>query len=314
MKKTQINKFQLDQIVFYLKNNYIAFGTHKHNGKIVFGRIKESYSYYENNTAMSFKKALLPNPAGFEPGQKIALIGLHNCDLHSLNRMLADFSNVRLLPAREDIFIVGASCKPEEECFCDMIGTNKPIDFDLYLQKSKNGYELFSGSKKGDLLFKMLKLKNILNLSIKDPQSTDNPKKINQSELKKIIENRDDNQDFWQALANNCFGCGACTAVCPLCFCVRQDFANDTEGGCTQCLKWDSCFAERFSQIQNHHDFRPSNKDRLYNWYHHKFVRSPYQNQYSLCTGCGRCITACPAHLNIKNILNSLIEKNEETT
>jgi len=136
--------------------------------------------------------------------------------------------------------------------------------------------------------------------------------KFDLEELKNIISDRKDNEKIWQGIADNCFGCGACTAVCPLCYCTRQEFENDFCSKSNQCLNWDSCFAKRFSEVQNHFDLRPENVDRLYNWYHHKFVRAKFEHDHFLCTGCGHCIEACPANLNIKNILESLINKKEQ--
>jgi ferredoxin len=144
---------------------------------------------------------------------------------------------------------------------------------------------------------------------LKKIENSEQEKIIDDKKLTKVIENKEDLKDFWQGISNNCFGCGACTAVCPLCFCTRKDFKNTPDGQTKLCLDWDSCFSKRFSEIQNHHDFRPENVDRLYNWYHHKFVRSPRENNFSLCTGCGRCIDACPANLNVKNIIKAAIEK-----
>ena len=129
--------------------------------------------------------------------------------------------------------------------------------------------------------------------------------------LTEAIQDKVKFQDYWQSVANNCFGCGSCSAVCPLCFCVRQDFENNAAGNCDHCFRWDACFSKSFSEIQNHHDLRPANIDRLYNWYHHKLVRAPYEKIGYLCTGCGRCIKACPAHLNQHSIMNGLQRKEQ---
>jgi len=311
MKQSIINKFQLDQIVFFLSKEYSIFGTQKTGNKISFDEIEANQlDIAKTNTIMSFKKALLANPHQIsEKTKKIALIGLHNCDLHALSRFIFEFKDTDLMPEQKDIFIIGSSCQPEKSCFCTLMETSKPINYDLYVQKQGNNYEIFCGSSKGEKIFKKFKFKSVKDIKIEtiEPQGD---KEIDLVKLKRAVGNKKENLDFWQGLANNCFGCGACTAVCPLCFCTRQDFNNDTNGNCHQCLSWDSCFAKRFSEIQNHHDLRPVNTDRLYNWYHHKFVRSFHHSDHPLCTGCGRCIAACPAHLNIRNIINSLLEKN----
>jgi sulfhydrogenase subunit beta (sulfur reductase) len=190
------------------------------------------------------------------------------------------------------------------------MGTDKPVDFDIYIQKNNGLFEIFSGSSKGEAILKKLKYKNAAKLKIKPVYNEDG--KIDIKNISALVENRKQLEECWQGIADNCFGCGACTVVCPLCFCTRQSFTNDLDGGFKQCLDWDSCFAKRFSEIQNRVDLRSKNIDRLYNWYHHKFVRAPFEKKHFLCTGCGRCAFACPANLNIKKILRNLIDKNNE--
>jgi ferredoxin len=186
--------------------------------------------------------------------------------------------------------------------------TNKTAPFDLHIQEVKGNYEIFSQSEKGSsFLQKAGVAPSKTKLKI---NQIDGTKSWPLEDISKIIDDRTGNEKFWSATSNSCFGCGACVAVCPLCFCTRQEFRNDLDGKTSQCLKWDACFAKRFSEIQNHHDLRPQNVDRLYNWYHHKFVRANYEKDRFLCTGCGRCIEACPANLNMKNIIETLIKLN----
>lgn len=261
---------------------------------------------------MSFKNILFPNGLNknSSDNKKIALIGLHSCDLAALDIFYQQFSSTNLLPDRKNILVIASECAPDNDCFCDVFGANKPRNFDLYLQKNGAYYAIFSGSKIGAHYLDKLGLKKsnkqieIKKIEIK----TDNIKANNLSEL---IENRSLNKDFWQGIANNCFGCGACTTVCPLCFCTKQIYQSDLGGNKSECLSWDTCFSDDFFKISSGFDFKPKNVDRLYNWYHHKFVRSYREINKPLCVGCGRCIKACPANLNIKNILASIEEKND---
>lgn len=239
--------------------------------------------------------------------KKIALIGLSNCDIWALFAFLKEFEDTNLLHKREDLLIVGAECLPDQNCFCEKMGTDKYAPFDIFLQEEKNDYSVFTGTKHGEKILKkigILKNQKLILRPIKNKKDN-----FNLEQISKTIKDRTSNEDFWQGISDNCFGCGACTAVCPLCFCTRQDFINNIKGESSQCLKWDSCFAKRFSEVQNNFDLRPQNIDRLYNWYHHKFVRAKHENNHYLCTGCGRCIEACPANLNIKNILENLANK-----
>lgn len=285
------------------------------DGKLVFGKLEKPSQalFFKKKTIIPFKNILLPDGQDalkFDNSRKIALVGLSNCDIWALHAFLKEFAHTSLLPKRENILIVGSECRPDRYCFCEKMGTDKYAPFDLFIQEEGNDLAVFNGTKVGSEVLKKAGIKQskkrpILN-SIKEKADIFDP-----ALLEKTIGDRAKNEAFWQGIADNCFGCGACTAVCPLCFCTRQEFENSLCGESSQCLKWDSCFAKRFSEVQNHYDLRPENVDRLYNWYHHKFVRAKFEHDHFLCTGCGRCIEACPANLNIKNILEALINKNE---
>ena len=313
--KAFITDHQKNFLIEYIIANYETHATQKNEGELFFGALTKAnrLDLSGKKTIIPFKNILLPN--GIEASkvnqvQKLALVGLLNCDAWALRRFLKEFENSNLMPRREDIIIVEQECSPDKYCFCASLGTNHMADCDLYIQEEATGYSIFSQSDKGTSLLKKIGFKD----SNRAPKirSIEEEEMLDLPELRKAIEDREPHEEFWKGISSNCFGCGACTAVCPLCFCTRQDFENNPDGSCRQCLAWDSCFAKRFSEIQAHHDLRPENVDRLYNWYHHKFVRGYFENKHSLCTGCGRCIEACPANLNMKNILVSLLNRNEK--
>lgn len=312
--ESQITIHQLNQLIDYIKKTHTVYGTQLKDGELVFDVLDNSSDLKlgHKKPIIPFKKILFPNLLEPENNTKlkIALIGLNNCDVWSLHYLLEEFAQTNILPKRENILIFGNECSPNENCFCDLTGTNKLAPFDLFIQEEKNEHAIFSGSKIGEAILK----KNGIKQSKKKLQINEikpNQKTFYEQNISKIIDNKEKHIDFWNNISDNCFGCGACSTVCPLCFCTRQDSKNELTGESKQCLNWDSCFAKRFSEIQNHYDFRPKNVDRLYNWYHHKFVRSYHKNKRFLCTGCGRCIEACPAHLNMKNILESLIKQDQ---
>lgn len=310
-----IPKTKLNHLIEFVIKNYETYGPVISDGKIIFDKLENSndLSLFKEKTVLPFKKVLFPDNLdinSLKSDRKIALVGLNNCDIWALHRFLDQFKDTSILPSKNNILIIGSECKPSANCFCDLMGTNTYAPFDLFIQDEKNGVSVFSDSQKGDSILKTLGLKkgsSDLKLRKIDP----NEKALDKKKLSNAVENKKGNIDFWQGISNNCFGCGSCSLVCPLCFCSRQIFHNDLEGNSTRCLKWDSCFSKSFSEIQHHIDYRDNNRDRLYNWYHHKFVRSLKENDYFLCTGCGRCIDACPARLNTKNILKALIEKND---
>lgn len=265
-------------------------------------------SWFSKRSVFSFKRFLFPNNTKIEiDHQKIAFTGLPLCDIAALNIFIKQFKTSGLLPNRDDILIIGGECQPDDNCFCDQFSFKGLLDYDLYIFKQNSDFIVKTNSWRGEQLIKKIGLKKIPNTT--NLKSKIKTEKIELDLTQKNIDNKEMTFDYWQKIANNCFGCGACSAVCPLCFCFDQDFETDLDGEHHRRINWTSCFSPDFSQIQNGFDLRPSNRDRIYNWYHHKFVRGPKELGYALCVGCGRCITACPAHLNIKNIINSMNHK-----
>ena len=255
------------------------------------------------------KKVLLENVYDLESNpkeQKLAFFGIHLCDVKAIATMDRIFAKDPFYRAkRDDSLIVATGCQPTESCFCHVFGANKHQGFDLFIQEEHDGmFTVFAKSAKGVELLQKSKGKILMSASYQPIGQNQN--EIDLSELTDAVENRRLFEQHWQGIANNCFGCGACTAVCPLCFCFDTIDRTDPEGGnCHRSRTDDACFFANFSKISNH-DFRPENVDRLYNWYHHKFVRGPKENGDFLCVGCGRCITACPANLNIIRILSAI--------
>lgn len=317
--KSIITPHQLNQLILYINKNYQTFGTQKNDGKVVFDALKKPSGLVlgEKKPIIILKNLLFPrllrpnSHSDLGRSGKSALLGLNNCDVWSLHYLLEEFQGADILPKREDILIVAAECTPQDSCFCGLMGTNKLADFDLFIQEEKNGWAIFSGTKRGLALLKTMGLKKSSFKSLEIKKIQPDYESISPEKLSSVIEHREKLQDYWTKISNNCFGCGSCTAVCPLCYCTRQDYQNGIDGSSIQCLNWDTCFAKRFSEIQNHYDLRPNNVDRLYNWYHHKFVRSYFKKKHFLCTGCGRCIDACPANLNQKTIIETALKKEE---
>ncbi len=306
--KVLVSEHQLNQIFHLIKQEYRIWGPSEIDGKIVFGEL----SNFRHaplplpKSVIPFKSLLYPNHRPLEStlkDEKIAIWGMTNCDAKALQIFLKEFHQTDFLP-REMMTII-YHCQPDKDCFCTAFGSEKIDNFDLFIEKEGDHFAIFPGSTIGKEILKSQHLKK--NSNEEPPEIVlKNVEKIDKKKLNESVADKASREELWQGIANNCFGCGACTAVCPLCFCTKKKYLNPTDGSCQKCAGWDSCFAKSFSEIQNHNDLRPTNKDRLYNWYHHKFVRAHDKSGHFLCTGCGRCITACPAHLNQHKIMEDL--------
>ena len=102
----------------------------------------------------------------------------------------------------------------------------------------------------------------------------------------------------WEAVAERCLACGNCTAVCPACFCTDVDDVSDLHGGVERHRSWASCFDLAHSYLHGG-AVRASIASRYRQWATHKL--SSWHDQFATagCVGCGRCITWCPAGIDL---------------
>ena len=98
---------------------------------------------------------------------------------------------------------------------------------------------------------------------------------------------------LWDTMSDWCFECGACTLVCPTCYCFSiKD--RQSGGGWQRCRMWDSCQYGAFTLEASGHNPRPHRKDRVKRRFYHKVSAQYYLRDGTVgCVGCGRCVTVC---------------------
>ncbi len=112
-----------------------------------------------------------------------------------------------------------------------------------------------------------------------------------------------DNLDFWKAESAGCISCGACTYLCPTCYCFNiTDESNGISG--VRLRSWDTCMSSLFTLEASGHNPRTNKAARLRNRVGHKFSYYPriHGGRFS-CSGCGRCIKSCPSSVDIRKIV-----------
>jgi sulfhydrogenase subunit beta (sulfur reductase) len=110
----------------------------------------------------------------------------------------------------------------------------------------------------------------------------------------------------WEQIAERCMGCANCTMVCPTCFCTTVEDVTDLTGEHAERWRvWDSCLTTNFSFIHGG-SIRTSGKAKFRQWITHKLSAWIDQFGSSGCVGCGRCITWCPAGIDITEEIRSI--------
>lgn len=240
--------------------------------------------------------------------EKIALFGLHICDVNAIARLDKVFWNDPYYRARrEKMLIIGITCKPNEKCFCKSVHANvlSPV-CDVFLKHEGERYKAVSYTETG---------RKILNSFLFVQTQTEIREiKVDYEEGKhldvhKVSENIIKNYEnpVWEETAKKCLGCTNCTVVCPLCYCYDvwdTNYIRADEGARIRC--WDSCLLLSFARVAGGHNFRKDLKARYRNVYTHKFRTFVDEFGVPACVGCGRCVTYCPAGIDMRDTLTRL--------
>ena len=253
------------------------------------------------------------------------VLGLHTCDLHAIHMLdqvfSQRFSDQHYLARRLHTTVVSIDCGVpcSENAFCKDMGTwTVPEAFDLHLTDLGNEYAIEVGSEDGAALLQGLAAVRLATKS--DYQRFDQARSIKWSRFSYRLET-DLNElaglmaasyrsPVWEDLGEQCLGCGACTAVCPTCYCfdVHDEVNFDLHSG-ERFRVWDSCQFSQFAKVAGGHDFRNGRAARLRHRFYHKFKYQSPSADLSACVGCGRCAEACLVGINPINVLGRLQKK-----
>ncbi len=248
------------------------------------------------------------------------VFGMRACDVQGLkvldNVFLNDPVDSFYAARREHGTVVAIAChEPEETCFCKVFGidaANPAADVAAWFV----GEDLYwkALTKKGEALTESVKAL----LAEADEASVEEEKKQIQAIIEKLPYSHLDLSRFtpektmelfdsplWEEMYQPCLACGTCTFVCPTCQCYDiKDF--NTGSGVQRYRCWDSCMYSDFTMMA-HGNMRTSQMQRFRQRFMHKLVYYPANNDGMFsCVGCGRCVSKCPASLNIVKVIKKL--------
>lgn len=254
---------------------------------------------------------------------KTAILGVRACDLAALEIQDAHFLRARYpdpyyRARRERLLLVAVNCShAAATCFCNSTGDGPEVvgGYDILLDELDDGYIVRVGSTRGAVIVADLPMEPASTAQIAAAWGQVQSCRAQQRSLPLAPElsgmGRQLESPRWAQIAARCLACGNCTAVCPTCFCHREFEAPALDGGETE--HWrdaDSCFNEDHSYIAGS-VVRQGTRERYRQWMTHKLFNWVEQYGRAGCTGCGRCITWCPAGIDFVEEANIILGSKE---
>ena len=261
--------------------------------------------------------------AGNGKSPKYAFFGARPCELAALTRhdrifLEGDYVDRIYRENRENAFIIAVNCtEPGGTCFCASMETGPRAtgECDLALTEilttDKHYFLVEAGSERGEEILKLVphedagdQEKHAADVLLEEAKGLMG-RNLDMAGLKEVLS-RSYNHRQWDVVADRCLSCGNCTMVCPTCFCNTLEDITDLAGkSATRIRKWDSCYSVDFTYIHGG-STRPSPRSRYRQWLMHKL--SVWEDQFGMtgCVGCGRCITWCPAGIDLTEEVQSL--------
>ena len=286
---------------------YFAVTPGPHTWKqFIFPRRKELFTLKKNDG-----KWQIAQENGETP--RYAFIGVRPCELFAIQIqdrvfLREDLNDPIYRRLRQRVFLLNVNCRnPGGTCFCASMGTGPKAStgFDLSMTELEDVFVVEVASELGRSVMTNLSwepasafLLNAAQKAIEEATHNMGREIPNIEELPTLLLNNLEHS-HWDDVAKRCLGCTNCTQVCPTCFCWDvQDQSDLLDTYWRRERVWDSCFNPDYSYTFGGNT-RPSIRSRYRQWLTHKL--GSWQQQFGTlgCVGCGRCITWCPAAIDI---------------
>jgi len=333
-----IKRGNLDKLLESLRGDYRVYVPRKMGngtGYSILGESDTDYVIGENRSfeplksffflgrekvAEDFKPDILRND------KPLCIVGAKACDLKGftiLDFVFIDdeYGDPTYMKARKEALIISADCTTVgETCFCTAVDLNPwpDFNFDINLSPVDDGFSVTVGSEKGQTL-----IDNNRSLFTKETEAQTKAVKQNRKNIQTDVMNRAQEKGIptterlrrvvekqydsvvWDEVSKTCVECGACNTICPTCHCFLL-YDQKSEGKLARFRVWDSCMVNDFARVAGGENPRDRLWMRLRNRFDKKFTYFPEVAGEIGCTGCGRCIAACPGKIDIREVLAEL--------
>lgn len=262
-------------------------------------------------------KGYIPDRDDLE--KRVVLFGVHACDIYGINLLEQVFSGRFPDPyfqaRRRNTAIIGIDCTPDADCFCrSMRADFVDHGFDLFLYGIGDCYVTLVGTALGDdmvlaaaSIFEPVTAEDIDEYKRRSTEKRDSYRfQVEIRDLPEIFE-MEYGSELWNELGERCLGCGACSMVCPTCYCY--DVVDTVTLGSmhgSRARTWDSCLFASHAAVASGENFRHRQADRIRFRFYHKHGRFVAEYGRPSCVGCGRCIEACPVGIHVVDVINRL--------